>query len=329
MRAQRPDTVTTLLTPTDAAGSAEAPARRAAGAAACPNCGSVATGRYCAICGQETTVELPSAGRFLREAAGRYVALDSRLWRSLGALLFRPGFLTREYFAGRRRRYVRPARLFVALSIVFFAILRFSAGPLDIVASPGGDASPRGAPVSEALVRDANIEASTFGVRIDPRLTVDLRAWPQLAPLRGRVDAFNRLPRQEKLERLQAGVLRFAPYAAIGLLPVFALLVKLAYAFRQRRHPSRPHEYAAHLVFGAHNHAFLFLAASLMALIGVALVRVALAVWIAVYLLASMKAVYGGGWIGVGVRAVLIAAAYWVFFALAIVGLLIAAVMFR
>ena len=91
MRAQRPDTVTTLLTPTDAAGSAEAPARRAAGAAACPNCGSEATGRYCANCGQETTVELPSAGRFLREAAGRYVALDSRLWRSLGALLFRRG----------------------------------------------------------------------------------------------------------------------------------------------------------------------------------------------------------------------------------------------
>ncbi|MGE5737383.1 MAG: DUF3667 domain-containing protein, partial [Betaproteobacteria bacterium] len=56
-------------------------------------------------------IALPSAGRFLREAAGRYIAFDGRLWRSLQALLFRPGHLTREYVAGRRRRYVRPARL--------------------------------------------------------------------------------------------------------------------------------------------------------------------------------------------------------------------------
>jgi hypothetical protein len=52
----------------------------------------------------------------LREAAGRYVALDGRMWRTLIGLFFRPGFLSREYFAGRRRRYIRPARLFLVRS---------------------------------------------------------------------------------------------------------------------------------------------------------------------------------------------------------------------
>jgi hypothetical protein len=44
-------------------------------------------------------------GTLSPRSRGRYVALDGRLWRTLGALLFRPGFLTREYLAGRRRRF--------------------------------------------------------------------------------------------------------------------------------------------------------------------------------------------------------------------------------
>src|SRR5450432_4131228 len=91
----------------------------------CRNCGADATGEYCAACGQETRVKLPTARVFLREATGRYVALDGRLWRTLAALLFRPGFLTREYFQGRRRRYIRPARLFLVLSLALFAAIRF------------------------------------------------------------------------------------------------------------------------------------------------------------------------------------------------------------
>lgn len=69
----------------------------------CRNCGAPVGGAYCATCGQETALRLPTLREFLREAAGRYVALDGRFWRTVLALLARPGFLTREYLAGRRR----------------------------------------------------------------------------------------------------------------------------------------------------------------------------------------------------------------------------------
>jgi hypothetical protein len=131
------------------------------------------------------------------------------------------------------------------------------------------------------------------------------------------------------VERLMAGVLRFAPYAAIGLLPVFALLLELAYAGPSRRYPLRPRRYAAHLLFGAHNHAFLFLAASLMVVIPFGPVRAALAIWMIVYALASMKSVYGGTWVGVISRGVLIAIIYAAFFAVAVAALLVAAVTLR
>src|SRR5512137_2305387 len=93
----------------------------------CRDCSAEAPGAYCPACGQETAVTLPTARQFLRDAAGRYVALDGRLWRTLAALLFRPGFLTREYYAGRRRRYIRPGRLFLVLSLAVFATLRMFA----------------------------------------------------------------------------------------------------------------------------------------------------------------------------------------------------------
>ena len=56
---------------------------------------------------------LPTFAQFLREATGRYVAFDGKLWKTLFPLLFRPGFLTRAYLAGKRRRYIGPARLFL------------------------------------------------------------------------------------------------------------------------------------------------------------------------------------------------------------------------
>lgn len=109
-----------MTAPGDSAGAA---------AATCRNCGASSPGRYCPQCGQETNLALPSAAAFLREATGRYVAFAGRMWRTLGNLVLRPGLLTREYLAGRRRRYVRPAKLFIALSIMMFAVFHLGGHP--------------------------------------------------------------------------------------------------------------------------------------------------------------------------------------------------------
>jgi Protein of unknown function (DUF3667) len=113
-----------------------------ADAQACRDCCGAIAGRHRASCEQETKLALPTAREFLPEAAGRYVALDGRLWRALFALLTRPGFLTREYFSGRRRRYIGPARLFLVLSLTLFALLRIVAdAPMIMTSEPAKDAS--------------------------------------------------------------------------------------------------------------------------------------------------------------------------------------------
>ena len=256
----------------------------------------------------------------MREATGRYVAYDGKFWKTLGALLFRPGFLTREYLAGRRRRYVGPARLFLVSSLVLFAVLRLASEALDIDSAIIVD--PAAGPRTEIDSGDL--------VVLDDDLNVRFGDWPGITALLDKpIARFNRLPRTQKVEQIVAGTLRYGPYAMFALLPAFALLLKLLYLGRRRRHPARPRLYGEHLVFAAHNHAFLFVLGTLLYVLPAGMVRGALALWAVVYLARSMRAVYGGSWVGIATRAIVLLVAYSILFGLFTLGLLIAAILLR
>jgi hypothetical protein len=100
---------------------AELPADAEVRAAACPDCGEPIEGRFCALCGEKRVEERDySLSHFLGEALNVIADLESPLTRSFFALLFRPGLLTAEYLAGRRKRYLKPVQLFVFCNIIFF-----------------------------------------------------------------------------------------------------------------------------------------------------------------------------------------------------------------
>ena len=94
----------------------------------CPNCEAVLTGHFCSNCGQEAILHHASTREFLHEFVGHYVALEGRLWGTVMRLLFRPGALTLEYIRGRRVRFVQPLRLYLTLSLLFFAIMKLTGG---------------------------------------------------------------------------------------------------------------------------------------------------------------------------------------------------------
>ncbi|NND00953.1 MAG: DUF3667 domain-containing protein, partial [Gammaproteobacteria bacterium] len=89
----------------------------------CPNCTALLHGEYCADCGQHQK----GIDRFflslVNEAFEDIFSLNSRSWRTVSALLFKPGYLSNEYFRGRRARYVSPIRLYFITSIAFFVLL--------------------------------------------------------------------------------------------------------------------------------------------------------------------------------------------------------------
>jgi len=279
----------------------------------CRNCGAPVDGAYCAACGQETALRLPTLREFLREAAGRYVALDGRFWRTMFALLARPGFLTREYLAGRRRRYIRPARLYLFATLIFFAVTRLLVGPIDIF----------------EVRADTPEEAKYLSPDKGFNVQMGEDAFGSLE-LQKRWNRFNNLSRSDKAEQLGEGMLRYAPYALFVLLPAFALLLKLVYLGRRRRYPRRPRLYGEHLVFAAYDHAFVFVAATIMLLLLGRTMALTIGVWVVgLYLLLSMRSVYGGPWIGLLLRAFVLFVSYMVLVGLATAGLVVAAILLR
>ena len=269
----------------------------------------------------------------MREATGRYLAFDGKLWKTLFPLLFRPGFLTRAYLEGKRRRFIGPARLFLISSLVLFAVLRFAAESMDVLDLDTALQAEAGEPAKSA--KPANEARSKRGpedlVVLDDDLNFSMGGLPETVggPLKKRVDRFNKLPRDQKIEQVLAGTTRYGPYAMFVLLPAFAALLKIAYLGRHRRYPGRPRLYGEHLVFAAHNHAFVFVAGILLFTVPINIVRQLIALWIVVYLAWSMHNVYGGSWFGIAVRGFALFLVYFVLFAIVTVGLLFVAVLLR
>jgi len=93
--------------------------------APCTNCGG-ASADYCASCGERQPGHHDlSVGHFAHDVVHEFVHLDSKLFRTLRDLVMKPGFLTEEYFAGRKSRYIAPLRLFLTLFALQFLAFTF------------------------------------------------------------------------------------------------------------------------------------------------------------------------------------------------------------
>ena len=75
---------------------------------------------FCPKCGQSTNVDVPTIKSFLHDAASAVFTYDSKFWRTLKPLVFRPGLLSVEYVEGRRAPYVNPVPLYFWLQAICF-----------------------------------------------------------------------------------------------------------------------------------------------------------------------------------------------------------------
>jgi hypothetical protein len=92
--------------------------------ARCYNCGHPVSAKFCSECGQKFQPPVIPLGDVALDFLGNFVTFDSKAVRSLYPLLFRPGFLTREFSAGRQVAYLPPSRLYAFVSVYFWLLVR-------------------------------------------------------------------------------------------------------------------------------------------------------------------------------------------------------------
>lgn len=92
----------------------------------CLNCGHPLelSDRYCPYCSQLNSTKSLSMRDFVEEFLGSIIDYDSRLLKTVKALLFRPGRISLDYVAGKRVYYTNPFRFLLSLAIIYFLLLK-------------------------------------------------------------------------------------------------------------------------------------------------------------------------------------------------------------
>lgn len=78
---------------------------------------------FCPHCGQVNDLKKISLKQYLSAYFDDFFSFDSRLLNTVVALIFKPGYVTKNYVEGRRISYVNPFRLYINITILFFLLI--------------------------------------------------------------------------------------------------------------------------------------------------------------------------------------------------------------
>jgi hypothetical protein len=312
--------------------------------AQCLNCGEPLAGPYCSRCGQHDVDYHRSIGPIVEDTLQEFLNFDGKFFKSVRYLFTRPGFLTREFIAGRRVRYAHPLRFYVFASFLFFAtsaLTAHKATPAEAAAAKleaqkaeteaSADAKAAQDELKEAGLDIPAANKALEGVRaaeVTPTPTGGIEVSEtndQNGRSRNRtIRAF--LNSEGHIDRMALGneMIHLLPEMLFFCLPVLALILKVV-----DRRSGR--FYVEHLIFALHIQAFAFLAmlaglavAALTRLVdpgAESLVTTALFIGSVVLAYHAFKNVYGQAGKRNRLRFVLVAGVYGIFLIQALLAL--------
>jgi hypothetical protein len=330
----------------------------------CLNCGTPVHANYCAHCGQDTANHMPSAAEFLHEFVGHYVALENKLLKTLSLLLFKPGRLTRDYLEGKRARYVLPLRLYLTLSVIFFAMFKWQAHHVNV----GDHTAKPGVTVQQQKLDEKNLDqakadlaeakkevgavggvAVSAGEKVVDKLkqkakekrknakgeeetsTVGFfdmdehdQAWVASHIGPGAAEKAGHFSKMSSEEQWREFQGSLFEYAPYA---IFAMMPVFA-LYLKVLYLGSGRKYGEHLLFALHTNAFAFLILILMMLVPsfIPFVSAGLFFWLTFYLPTAMRKVYGGSRLATWARWIVLMALHLVGMVLAIFGALAMAI---
>lgn len=288
----------------------------------CKNCNTKFSGHFCPECGQAFREFDKPFSFIFYNFVGDFFSFDTRFFKTIAYLLFYPGKLTNEFFAGRRIRYAPPFRIYIFVSFVLFFLLQMltnrginSVLDTDLIDKNIITMDSASVSVADSLLAEMNIIDDTIsvgktgrtGLNVDENKNNNLRGIlntlaTQLesdletetsARKRARLQEFIRLCRSPR--EVMAKILEYTSWAFFLLLPLFALLLKLFYIRRNQN-------YIRHLIYSVHIHSFIFIGFIFLILLKLLFgsvqefIILLVLVSIPIYFVVSLKNVYGQKW---------------------------------
>jgi hypothetical protein len=221
-------------------------------------------GPYCFNCGQHRHESARTVSALFEDAWHVATHIDGRFWQTLYILLFKPGKLTKEYFAERRARYLPPVRLYLVLSVLFFAFglatPNMGSAPPSLASAPSkgpNDAAPDKTPQAK---KNSAVTLFDMGNCDDIHTSF---TWLQNSLRQSCVRN-----KENHGASVQHAFVANMPKMMFLFVPLMALVMLILY-WRPRRY------YVEHLVFFIHNHAAVFLLLLIQALLSWIAVRLA------------------------------------------------------
>lgn len=284
----------------------------------CLNCNSKLcdNAKYCSNCGQKIDSPIISFKDLLKDIVEDYFSIDSKIFKSLIPLIFKPGFLTLEYIRGKRVSYIPPFRMFLIISIFYFLFLSIVNKNDDFIRvtnSPGSIDTTYNNKV-DSINQHEHIKIS-FSKLGDSKMILVMKhlndsieqAFITKYGLKAYVDSVfanenfsyrfiaRKLYAMYLTDGKNLGKLMFKSVQKLVFImaPIMALILFAIY-FRKKIF------YLQHLIFGFHFHAFIFL----MFFLDDALIYYLLRHWssililiiILIYLFFALKRVYQQNW---------------------------------
>ena len=214
----------------------------------CQNCGeelAIAT-KYCPFCGQKKIQkEDYTFKRLLKESIFDSLHIDAKLFNSIFPLLFRPGYLTKQWLAGKHVRYFKPFKMFLVISILYFLLASINEHYLIKYGIP--DQKRKGSIGFSFSNMPDSVNRPTNEV-IAPDEMMDF--------MDRQGEKFDKMGNERITEYLVKNISKLI----VLLIPVVALLLKIIYIRKKKL-------YYEHLIFTLHLHGFVFLFAVIIELI--------------------------------------------------------------
>ena len=272
----------------------------------CLNCGNERAENFCPQCGQRAGNRL-AINAFVRDVVDDQFSADAKIPRTLVPLFLKPGYLTAEFINGRAARYIPPFRLYLLASLLFFLLLSFLSNRSDwaeraerqfqqqtdsatVLYRAARDSAARAAGTPVDTSRGLNVGVTVGGKPWLQDAEVNL-PWPWLdQKVEANLQALSKLPPSVAMRRVTDATIEELPKVMFLLLPVYALLLKLLYARRNRF-------YIEHFIFALHLHALTFILFSIALILRAEWTIIALWVILPVYTFIAMKRVYQQGYI--------------------------------